>query len=199
MTIDVAFLSNLRFDDHIIVCIGTPHQLQRKLSDESRQIGLNMNIAKRKVIVVDNTPIITNNVLIENVEGYEYIGQHYSIKENTQYKEIQRRIMTGLEAYANNQNLFKINLVILPEETILQLMCAASNDRCIHLDIHQTSTGHIKMEISMLSIRYKDNNVSEREDTSHRHYQQCDKNRVVLGRTHPLLQNELCTLRVAGH
>ena len=86
MTIDVAFLSNLRFADHIIVCIGTPHQLQRKLSDESRQIGLNMNIAKTKVIVVDNTPIITNNVLIENVEGYEYIGQHYSIKEKRSTK-----------------------------------------------------------------------------------------------------------------
>ena len=81
-------------------------------------MGLNMNITKTIVIVIDNTPIITNNVLIENVEGYEYTGQHYSIKEKTQYKEIQRIIMTGSEAYANNQNLFKSNLVILPEETI---------------------------------------------------------------------------------
>ncbi len=29
-----------------------------------------MNIAKTKVMVVDNTPINVNNVLIENVSGY---------------------------------------------------------------------------------------------------------------------------------
>ena len=40
------------------------------LSDESRQMGVNMNIAKTKVMVVDNTPLNVSNVLIENVEGY---------------------------------------------------------------------------------------------------------------------------------
>ena len=29
-----------------------------------------MNIAKTKVMVVDNAPINVNNVLIENVQGY---------------------------------------------------------------------------------------------------------------------------------
>ena len=32
-----------------------------------------MNIAKTKVVVVDNTPINVNNVLIENVPGYVYL------------------------------------------------------------------------------------------------------------------------------
>ena len=44
----------------------------QELSDESRRMGLKMNIAKTKVMVVDNTPINVNNVLIENVEGYTY-------------------------------------------------------------------------------------------------------------------------------
>ena len=37
-------------------------------------MGLKMNNAKSKVMVVDNTPINVNNVLIENVEGIVYFG-----------------------------------------------------------------------------------------------------------------------------
>ena len=94
--IDGEFLSNLRFADDIFLCTETPQELQQmllELSDESRQIGLKMNITKTKVMVVDNPPINVNNVLIENVPGYVYLGQHYSLKEKNQDKEIQRRIM----------------------------------------------------------------------------------------------------------
>ena len=39
-------------------------------------MGLKMNnIAKTKVMVVDNTPINVNNVVMENVESYVYLGQ----------------------------------------------------------------------------------------------------------------------------
>ena len=55
----------------------------------SRQMGLKMNIAKTNLMVVDNTPIKVNNVLIENVQGNVYLGQHYSLKETNQGKEIQ--------------------------------------------------------------------------------------------------------------
>ena len=58
-------------------------------------MGLKMNIAKKKVMVVYNTPINVNNVMIENVPGYVYFGQYYSLKEKNQDKEIQRRIMAG--------------------------------------------------------------------------------------------------------
>ena len=52
-------------------------------------MGLKMNIAKTKVMVVDNTPINVNNVQIENVQCYMYLGQHYSLKEKNQDKEKQ--------------------------------------------------------------------------------------------------------------
>ena len=39
----------------------------QELSDESRRMGLKMNIPKSKVMVVDNTAINVNNVLIEKV------------------------------------------------------------------------------------------------------------------------------------
>ena len=85
MKIDGEFLSNLRFADDIFLCTETPQELQQmlqELSDESRR----MNITKTKVMVVDNTPINVNNVLIENVPGYVYLGQHYSLKKKNQDK-----------------------------------------------------------------------------------------------------------------
>ena len=69
-----------------------------------------MNIAKAKVMVVDNTPINVNNVLIENVQGYVYLGQHYSLEEKNQDKEIQRRIMAGWAAYAKHRTSSKATL-----------------------------------------------------------------------------------------
>ena len=100
-------------------------------------MGLKMNIAKTKVMVVDNTPINVNNVLIENVPGYVYLGQHYSIKEKNQ---IQRRIMAGWAPTPNTGYLQK-QPCHLPEETGVQLLCAASYDIwCRELDTDQTST-----------------------------------------------------------
>ena len=168
--IDGEFLSNLRFADVIFLCTEAPQELQhmlKELSDESRWMGLKMNIAKTKVMVVDNTPINVNNVLIENVQGYVYLGQHYSLKEKNQDKEIQRRIMAGWAAHAKHRDIFKSNLAIcfaddlllctetpqelqqmlqkqpchLPEETRVQLLCAAGYGIwCRDLDTDQTST-----------------------------------------------------------
>ena len=73
--IDGEYISNLRFADDIFLCTDTPQELQQmlqELSDESRRMGLKMNIAKTKVMVVDNTPINVKNVLIENVQVYVY-------------------------------------------------------------------------------------------------------------------------------
>ena len=74
MKINEKFLSNLRFADDIFLCTDTPQELQQMLQelyDESRRMGLKMNIAKTKVMIVDNTHINVNNVLIENGrQGY---------------------------------------------------------------------------------------------------------------------------------
>ena len=126
--IDGEFLSNLHFADDIFLSTVTPHELQqmlqelqhmlqelqhnKELSDESRRMGLKMNITKTKVMVVDNTPINVNNVQIEIVQGYVYLGQHYSLKEKNQGKEILRRIMAGWASHAKHRDIFKSNLVI---------------------------------------------------------------------------------------
>ena len=80
MKIDGEYLNNLRFADDVFLCTVISQMLQ-ELSDESRQMGLKMKISKTKVMVVDNTPINEKKVVIENVEGYVYLREHYSLKE----------------------------------------------------------------------------------------------------------------------
>ena len=74
MKIDGEFFTNHRFADDIFLCTETPQELQlmlQELSDKSKRMGLKMNIAKTKVMVLDNTLYNKRyNVLIENVEGY---------------------------------------------------------------------------------------------------------------------------------
>ena len=139
-------------------------------------MGLKMNVAKTKVMVVDNTPINVNNVLIENVEGYVYLGQHYSLKENNQDKNHGRLggIRHALLGYHQKQPCD------LHEETGVQLMCAASYDIwCRDLDTDQTSTEQTCGRTDQNGKKYsqhhiqgqKDQHVGQGENKSHRHNQ----------------------------
>ena len=145
----------------------------QELSDESRRMGLKMNIAKTKVMVVDNTPINVNNVLIENVPGYVYLGQHYSLKEKNQDKEIQRRIMAGWAAYANHRDIFKSNLAIclkrqMYNSCVLPAMTYGTETWTLTKQAqNKLAAAQTKMERSMLNITYKDRrtNILVRERT----------------------------------
>ena len=103
-------------------------------------MGLKVNIAKTKVMVVDNTPINVNSMLLENVEGYVYLGQHYSLNERTMTKRFnevswQAGRHTPTPGYLQKQPCH------LPEETCVQLMCATSYVIwCRDIDTDQTST-----------------------------------------------------------
>ena len=164
MKIDGEFLSNLRFADDIFLCTETPQELQQmlqELSDESRQMVLKMNITKTKVMVVDNTPINGNNVLIENVPGYVYLGQHYSLKEKNQDKEIQRRIVAGWAAYAKHRDIVKSNLAIclkrqVYNSCVLPAMTYGAETWTLTKQAqNKLAAAQTKMERSMLNITYK--------------------------------------------
>ena len=100
-----------------------------------------MNSANTKEMVVDNTPINVNNMRIETVEGYVHLGQHYSLKENNQDKEIQRKTMAGWSASAKSPVYLQKQPCHLLEDTCVHLPYAASYDIwCRVLDTHETST-----------------------------------------------------------
>ena len=173
---NICRMSHLRFADDIFLCTETPQELQQmlqELSDESRRMGLKMNITKTKVMVVDNTPINVNNVLIENVQGYVYLGQHYSLKEKNQDKEIQRRIMAGWAAYAKHRDIFISNLAICLKRQVYNscVLPAMTYDAETWTLTKQAqnklAAAQTKMERSMLNTTYKDRktNIWVRERT----------------------------------
>ncbi len=132
-----------------------------------------MNIAKTKVIVVDNTPINVNNVLIENVPGYVYLGQHYILKEKNHDKEIQRRIMAGCAAYTKHRDTFKSNLSICLKKQVYNscvLPAVAYGAETWTLTTqaqNKLAAAQTKMERNKLNITYKDRktNIWVRERT----------------------------------
>ena len=65
---------------------GTTRKLQQvplELCDEGSQTALKMNIVNTMVMYADDILVYVNNVQMENVEGYVYMGQDYTIKERT--------------------------------------------------------------------------------------------------------------------
>ena len=174
--LDWEFLSNLRFADDIFLCTETPQELQHMLqglSDESRRMGLKMNIAKTKVMVIDNTPTNVNNVLIENVHGYVYLGQHCSLKDKNQDKEIQWRIIAGWAACAKHRDIFKRSLAIclkrqVYNSCVLPAMTYGAKTWSLTKQAqNKLAAAQIKMERSMLNITHKDKktNIWVRERT----------------------------------
>ena len=122
---------------------------------------------------VDNTPINVSNVLIENVPGYVYLRQHYSLKENNQDKEIQRRIMAGWAAYARHRDIFTSNLAIclkrqVYNSCVLPAMTYGAETWTLTKQAqNKLAAAQTKMERSMLNITYKDRrtNIWVRERT----------------------------------
>ena len=131
-------------------------------------MGLKMNITKTKVMVVDNTPINVNNVLIENVPGHVYLGQHYSLNEKNQDKEIQRRIMAGWAAYAKHWDIFESNLAICLKRQVPAMTYGAETWTLTKQAQNKLAAAQTKMERSMLNITYKDRrtNIWVRERTT---------------------------------
>ena len=125
-----------------------------------------MNIANTKVMVVDNAPIYVNNVLIENVQCYVYLAQHYSLKETNQDKAIQRRIMAGWAAYAKHRDIFKSNLAIclkrqVYNSCVLPAMTYGAETWTLTKQAqNKIAAAQTKKERRMLNITYKDRKTS---------------------------------------
>ena len=99
--------------------------------------------------------------------------QHYSLKENNQDKEIQRRIMTGWAAYAKRQDIFKSNLVICLKRQVYNscvmpaMTYGAETWTLTKQAQNKLAAAQTKMERCMLNITYKDRrtNIWVREKT----------------------------------
>ena len=92
----------------------------------------------------------------------------------------------------------------LPEETGVQLLCAASCDiwcsetwTLTKQAQNKLAAAQTKMERSMVNITYKDQHLGQGEDKSHRYNVHCEKNEMVLGRAYQPPQRQ--PMDLAGH
>ena len=102
------------------------------------------------------------SVIFAAVERDMYLGQHYSIKEKNQGKEIHRRIMAGWAAYAKHRDSFKGTLAIclkrqVYNSCVLPAMTYGADTWTLTKQAqNKLSAAQTKMERSMLNITYKD-------------------------------------------
>ena len=183
--IDGDFLSNLRFADDAQKHKNYNRCYVQELSDESRRMGLNMNIAKTKVMVVDNTPINVNNVLVENVHAYVYVVQHYSLKKKNPGGQRDTTKNHGRLGGIRQTPwyIFKRNLAICLKRQVYNSCVLQAMTWCRDLDTDQTSTEQTCCHTDQNGKKYaqhhmqrqKDQHLGQGEDKSHRYNQHCEK------------------------
>jgi len=100
--IDRSYLSHLSFEDHIVLISKTPDELNemmKHLNEKSREIGLEMNIDKTKIMSPIKIELSLCNKNIENVDEYVYLGHLVKLGKDSEDSEIPRRLKLSWDAF----------------------------------------------------------------------------------------------------
>nr|XP_027227207.1 uncharacterized protein LOC113819162 [Penaeus vannamei] len=109
ININGSYLNHLRFADDIVNLAKTPQELQemiQELNEGSLKVGMKMNMSKTKIMFnpcCAKKQIVVGEQAIEEVEGYNYLGQIITFK---------RRISLGCAAYGQHKNILESQLPI---------------------------------------------------------------------------------------
>ena len=115
--IDGEAFNNLRFADDIVLASEDPEELQamlNKLNEESKAIGLEMNLSKTQVmfnelIDEEDQTIQVDGETLKVVSSYTYLGQLVTTHPSKE-SEIKRRIALGWQAFGRANSVFKSKL-----------------------------------------------------------------------------------------
>lgn len=171
VNIDGSYLSHLRFADDIVLMSSDIQELNdmiRQLNDASKNVGLEMNISKTKMISNTKERVYIDGKEIEKVEEYVYLGHTIRVGKENQTAEIGRRIRLTWSAFGKMRYIFKnsgipINLkrkvfdtCILPVATYGLETMAMTKKTAERLRVMQRA-----MERAMLGITLRDRNRNE--------------------------------------
>ncbi|KAL1447418.1 hypothetical protein WDU94_003530 [Cyamophila willieti] len=143
------YLNHLRFADDIVVMSNNTKELEsmlKDLTDTCLEIGLKMNLSKTKIMYnafIRKQDIKINNVLMEEVKSYIYLGQEITMDGDIT-SEINRRIRLAWSSFGKHSTVFKT------------LTYAAETWALTVRSIHRLQTTQRSMERSMLGFTRRD-------------------------------------------
>ncbi|CAH2088198.1 unnamed protein product [Euphydryas editha] len=116
-------LTHLRFADDIAIFAETPEKLENMISQlnkESKQVGLYMNLSKTKIMTNGRKrKIMLDNVELEYVEQYVYLGKQVSFSKTNNEDEVNRRITCSWNKYWAHKEILKGNYDLDMKKTIM--------------------------------------------------------------------------------
>ncbi|KAJ8727743.1 hypothetical protein PYW07_001862 [Mythimna separata] len=159
-------LSHLRFADDIVILAENAKELNEMINDlqtASEYVGLEMNLSKTKVMTNSKmTPILVNEMPLEYVNDYIYLGKQISFKKTRNIEEIDRRIDITWKKYWAHKEILKSKLPIKMKKMVLDsaiLPCLTYGCQTWIFDSkakNKIQTTQRAMERSCLSIKLSD-------------------------------------------
>lgn len=160
--INGCYLTNLRFADDIVLFSTSPAELQiliNNLNQSSIKRGLKMNPSKTKVMTnSEKTKILLDNIEMEYVNEYVYLGQLISTKDREK-QEISRRINLAWKKYWSLKNIVKGDHNINIKTQVLQscilptLTYGCQTWALTQANRNKIATTQNKMQRSLLNIK----------------------------------------------
>lgn len=123
LSIEGRYLSHLRFADDLVLLSESSQQLQYMLDTlhkASRQVGLEMNITKTKVMTnFKKSNIGIDNDFINYVDHYIYLGKQIGFNRESNSLEVERRVKHTWNKYWSYKEIFKSEMPIKIKKTIM--------------------------------------------------------------------------------
>lgn len=160
------FLSHLRFADDIIIFSECPQQLNIMINDlhqASTKVGLEMNLDKTKVMTNHHkSPILIDNIPLEFVEEYIYLGKQISFNRKRNLEEVDRRVAITWKKYWAHKEIFKSQLPLPTKKIVMDtaiLPCLTYGCQTWTFDLKTKSkiqTTQRRMERSSMGLKLRD-------------------------------------------
>lgn len=157
------YLNHLRFADDLVLLSESNLQLQYMLytlHSASRQVGLEMNITKTKVMTnFKKSQVKINNNPLDYVDQYVYLGKQIGFNRDSNESEVERRVKQTWVKYWNNKEIFKSDMPTKLKKRVMDsclipcLTYACQTWKFTNAIKNKITTCQRGMERSMLSIK----------------------------------------------